>query len=356
MFNITWPPIPSRKVTLALSITAIAAALLACSLPKTTPTAFSQPANTLTPPAAATQPAASMPVATPSPLHIPPTPNLTPSPTPHTNFNVGKLSSVEKNIVYCAVDEVLLFLDIYYPAMANRSWPVVILLHGGGWSSGDKAGGIAQSYAEPLQQAGFLVAAVNYRLSPEFIFPAHLEDAKCAVRYLRAHAADYNLDADHIGVLGFSAGGHLAALLGTTDRSAGFDDTGSYLSRSSRVQAVVDISGPTNLRLFCDPGIVARVFGASSCNDRDTLFPTDPASYISADDPPFLIIHGSRDRAVAIEHSYALKESLDEGGVPATLLVVQNAGHSYTPLSEPMEPSLEQVTQIIIQFFTDTLF
>jgi acetyl esterase/lipase len=224
-------------------------------------------------------------------------------------------------------------------------------VHGGGWSSGDKAQGAGALEIPALQSAGFLVVSVNYRLAPEYVFPAMIEDVKCAVRFLRAHASQYNLDPDRIGVWGGSAGGHLVALLGTTDSSAGFD-FGEYLDQSSRVQAVVDMFGPTDLTVQFEGGIekASRVFG-----DFDAAL-ASPVTYVSADDPPFLMLHGEADKLVPIEQSQILLSALQAAGVPAELVAVANAGHGFRPEEgKTISPSRKEITQMIVGFFVKFL-
>lgn len=284
----------------------------------------------------------------PSPTTSPVLPLTSP---PSQLFDTNKLGTLERNITFCTVDDVVLKMDLYYPTTAARSWPVVVIIHGGSWTTGDKSVGPAIRYAEPLVNANFLVAAVNYRLSPEVVFPAHLEDVKCAIRSLRAHAAEYNLDPDRIGVIGFSAGGHLGALLGTTDLSAGFEGTGGYLEYSSRVQAVVDIAGVNNPRIFCADQVAQEIFGAEDCQDDEKMDAANAHTYISIDDPPFLFIHGDRDLAVALIFTETFKAALDAAGVFTIGFTVHNAGHSFQPLDAPMDPSLDQLSAYVVQFF-----
>ena len=155
-------------------------------------------------------------------------------------FDTAKYGTIDRDVTYCTQDGLAQAMDIYYPP-SGGPWSGLIFVHGGGWAEGDKA---------PLPVnpagAGYLVASINYRMYPAYRFPAMIEDVKCAIRYLRAHAAAYNLDPDRIALIGHSAGGHLAALAGLAGESAGWD-TGPYLEQSSRVQAVVVMSGPTDL-------------------------------------------------------------------------------------------------------------
>ena len=147
-----------------------------------------------------------------------------------------------RNLEYARVGDKKLLLDLYLPEKPQGPLPLVIWIHGGAWLGGDKA----DCPARRLVQRGYAVASVNYRLSNEAIFPAQIKDCKAAVRWLRAHTAEYGLDAGHFGVWGASAGGHLVALLGTSGDTKDFDK-GENLGVSSRVQAVCDWFGPTDL-------------------------------------------------------------------------------------------------------------
>jgi len=140
----------------------------------------------------------------------------------------SKLVSVEYDITYANVSGVALKMDIYYPEVANGPVPAVVYVHGGGWIGGDKADGIGMMIIPALVARGYLVAAVNYRLAPQYRFPAQIEDVKCAIRYLRAKADTYRIDPTRVGAFGSSAGGHLVALLSTSDPSAGLEGRYGY--------------------------------------------------------------------------------------------------------------------------------
>ena len=261
-------------------------------------------------------------------------------------LEAAKLGTVEKDVPYCVMDGVALNMDIYYPTVNNGPFPVAMYVHGGGWRTGDKAVGTGQTDIPALQAAGFLVVSVNYRLAPEYKFPAMIEDVKCAVRSLRAHAGQYNLNPDRIGAWGTSAGGHLVAMLGTTDETAGFE-VGEYLDYSSRVQAVVVMFGPADLTVgLGEAGNRARsIFG-----DFD-LGLASPVTYVSADDPPFLILHGEKDTTVSIRQGEILLKALEQVNVPAELVRVANAGHSFQPEGGPISPTREEITQRVVEFF-----
>ena len=149
---------------------------------------------------------------------------------------------VLRNLPYVANGHERNRLDIYLPEKPTGRLPLVVWIHGGGWEAGSKE----DCPAVPLIAKGYAVASINYRFSQHALFPAQVEDCKAAIRWLRANAAKYHLDPDHIGVWGESAGGHLVAMLGTTGGIKEFDKGGN-LDQSSRVQCVVDFFGPAEM-------------------------------------------------------------------------------------------------------------
>jgi len=270
------------------------------------------------------------------------------SPTP-----INQVSRVEHDVTYCTIDGVGLKMDIYYPATDKRPEPVLVYVHGGGWTKGDKGAGAGSADINELVERGYFVAAINYRLAPQYKFPAQIEDVKCAIRFLRASASRYGIDAEFIGAWGGSAGGHLVSLLGVTDSSAGLEGSGGYASQSSRVQAVVDMFGPTDLTQGfsgANPQILKEVFGATDSKD-EILKRASPVSYVTSDDPPFLIMHGERDTLVPLSQSQELYNVLMEAHVPATLIVVKNAGHGFSPAGGQISPSRAKITNMITDFF-----
>jgi acetyl esterase/lipase len=224
-------------------------------------------------------------------------------------------------------------LDLYLsPADGLR--PLVVYIHGGAWTMGDKGD------APPLEylSQGYALAALNYRLSQHARFPAQIEDCKAAVRWLRAHAGQYGLDPGRIAAGGASAGGHLAALLGTTGHVAELD-VGSHLDTSSRVQAVVDFFGPTDFLqmdthrlpegMIHDPADSpeSRLVGGPIQENPGKVARANPITYLRADAPPFLIVHGDRDPLVPHHQSELLAAALEEAGVPVTFYTVRGGGH-----------------------------
>jgi acetyl esterase/lipase len=224
-------------------------------------------------------------------------------------------------------------LDLYLPRNAARP-PLVILIHGGAFRGGSKS---HENAARWLRE-GYAVAAVDYRLSGDAVFPAQIEDCKAAVRWLRANAGRYGYDPARFGVYGTSAGGHLAAMVGTTGGPSAFD-VGEHPDVSSRVQAVVDNYGPTDFLQMdahrLPEGQVhdapdspeSELIGGAIQEHPDRVRAASPITYISADDPPFLIVHGDRDPLVPHHQSELLVAALEQAGVPATLYTVKGGGH-----------------------------
>jgi len=265
--------------------------------------------------------------------------------------------STINDITYCMTDDGYeLKLNLSFPEVLASPAALIIYVHGGGWVSGDKESGAGKIYISPLLESGFIVAAINYRLAPEYQFPAQILDVKCAVRYLRANAQIFNIDPNHIGALGGSAGGHLVALLGLTDESAGWDN-GLYHEQSSRIQAVVDLFGPTNLaELLSNSQHITekKVFGVKS-NLDPVLQTFSPINYVTSDDPPFLIIHGNDDDLVPISQSQILYDKLIEADIPTEFVVVENASHGFRPTHGDPNPDRKEIITMVVNFFESYL-
>ncbi|MBX9625478.1 MAG: alpha/beta hydrolase [Gemmataceae bacterium] len=240
---------------------------------------------------------------------------------------------VTKNVTYATAGGEDLKLDLAVPA-GQGPHPAVVLFHGGAWRYGSRAdlsrrlpgddGKPAPSVIEAVAARGYVVASVGYRLAPKHKFPAQLDDARAAVRFLRENAAQYRLDPDRVGAGGFSAGAHLALLLGLTDPPAG----------EPRVRAVVSFFGPTDLsRYAATPGIEAAYMvpwlGPAVRTDPAVYRRASPIAHASADDPPVLLVHGTADLIVPILHSEMLLDKLRAAGVTAELLTVKGEGHGW---------------------------
>lgn len=238
---------------------------------------------------------------------------------------------VEKDLVYGKAGTEELRLDLAIPE-GNGPFPAVICIHGGGWRAGQRSD-LARTI-EVFAGRGFVAASVGYRLAPAARFPAQIEDCKAAVRWLRAHADQYHIRTDRIGALGYSAGGHLACLLGTTDKGDGLEGAGGHPEASSRVQAVVSYFGPTDFTVkdwsaFVEDTYLVPFLGGTLATQPDTYRRASPITYVTKDDPPFLFFHGTEDPLVPIRHSRSLATRLQGVGVPATLVAVEGAGHGW---------------------------
>jgi acetyl esterase/lipase len=275
-------------------------------------------------------------MASPQPTSTP-TPGV--SPAPFTRYGETLL-----DVTYCNMGSVAQKMDVYFPEEGGP-WPALVYVHGGAWMHGDKSE--AALFARAMTAQGYLVISLNYRLYPTGQYPAMIEDVKCAIRSLRAHAGEYNLDPNRIGAMGVSAGGHLVSLLGTADDNTEWD-VGEYLDQSTRVQAVVAMAPVTDLtRHFPNADIeLMRQVGFG----EENIVQASPITHITLDDPPFLLIHGDQDELVPVEQSQLMYERLVEAGVPAQLVIVKNARHSMSALSGTATPSLAEINQIISEF------
>lgn len=228
-------------------------------------------------------------------------------------------------------------LDLYLPPGATRA-PVILWLHSGGWYSGGRGNG---GPARALVERGYAVAAVAYRFSGDAVFPAQIEDCQRAIRWLRAHATEHGLDPDRLGAWGYSAGGHLAALLATgADTFAPAPDD-PHRSLPATVRAVCAQAAPTDLVHWDEqalpspavvanaPGsMVARLLGATPAENRAAAVRASPITYVSRTSAPVFLVHGDRDRAVPPRQSEAFHAALRADGVESTLHVVVGGGHA----------------------------
>ncbi len=277
-----------------------------------------------------------------------------------TSPEVAPLAAGEsRTVTYCFGQT----LHITAPAHAEGRAPAVVYLHGGSWIGGDHTSGgfIIDDIGPALLAHGDVVASVNYRLGPEHPWPSQIVDAECAVRYLRAHAAAFDIDPNRIGVWGHSAGGHLASLVGTAGQAGQFEE-GPYLDQPSSVEAVADLAGPANLATLegeGGPDYVRANFESllgplPPDQLKHELVAASPVTYVSGDDPPFLVVHAVDDTIVPIAQSRELVAALQQAHVPVTFVEVQGGGgHS---LEEPGGvPDPAQITGMVVAFFEHTL-
>jgi acetyl esterase/lipase len=210
--------------------------------------------------------------------------------------------------------------------------PAVVWIHGGGWMQGSYND--TQSRHLALAARGYVVASIEHRFSGEAVFPAAIEDCKLAVRFLRAHAKDYNIDADHIGAIGASSGAHLAELLGTSGSIKELEGKGGWPEQSSKVQAVVAYAGMTELMRFGSGSgrdMTTKFLGGPVTDKKALAELASPLTHVSKDSPPFLIIHGEKDTTVPIINAQLLTDALKKAGVEVEMVVVKGGGHNIVP-------------------------
>ena len=239
---------------------------------------------------------------------------------------------VERDIEYAQAGGQSLRLDVYLPKKPAGKLPVVVWIHGGGWNRGSK----------DFCPIGFMAAqnlaivSLDYRLDNVARFPAPLHDCKGAIRWLRANADKYNLDADHIGIFGASAGGHLALLLATTAGNSKLEgDVGGNRNFSSRVQCVCAFYPPTELnRLVANPkfranpnGDVAKLIGGAVAQNVDKALAASPLTYVDKNCAPVFLMHGGADKLVPPDQSQIFYDALLQAGVAAQLEIIPGKGH-----------------------------
>jgi len=256
-------------------------------------------------------------------------------------------------------------LDIYLPEVEKPIYPVVVVIYGSAWFGNSLKGADLKTLGKALLDAGFAVVFPNHRSSRDAIFPAQINDIKAVIRFIRATAANYQIDTSFIGITGSSSGGHLAALAGTsgfvkkyTVGSANADiegNVGPYKTYSSKVDAVVDWFGPTNFLVMdsCGSSMAhnapnspeSSLIGGPIADNRDKVALADPITYVDASDPPFFILHGDKDPLVPFCESEMLNNALQNAKVPGQYVLVANGQHG---------PGLfdEKYFKMMVDFFT----
>ncbi|MEQ1839095.1 MAG: alpha/beta hydrolase [Verrucomicrobiales bacterium] len=265
---------------------------------------------------------------------------------------------MERDLAYVPYGDEAQRLDLYLPELTSeKPLPLIVHIHGGGWMGGSKfpcpfVGMVAR---------GYVVASVEYRFSQKAKFPAQIQDCQAAIRWLRANAGKYRIDPEKVGVVGGSAGGHLSALVGTAGGTGTFPPIGGNEDQSDRVQAVCDIYGPadftTVVKQAAEDKNVKNIFEFNSPKDpyssligvpletEATSRAVSPVTYVSEDDPPILILHGTHDALVPYAQSVQFAEVLKAKGVPVWLQTLPGAGHGGPVFGKPA------VIQLMQNFF-----
>ena len=237
---------------------------------------------------------------------------------PFVNVNPAVPEGVveEKGIEYGRVGDRALELDLFLPKKREKPVPGLICIHGGGWVGGKRDD--YRVYAIRYAEMGYVTATVSYRLSGEAPFPAAVSDAKCAVRWLRANAEKYGVDPEAIGVIGASAGGHLSMMVGYSSDVPELEGDGGHEGVGSRVQAVVNFYGPTDMttEFAREKGVVEKFLGGVTYDEDPRPFEkVSPLHYLTQDDPPTLVFQGTIDSIVPVDQADALDKKLTELGI-----------------------------------------
>jgi acetyl esterase/lipase len=234
------------------------------------------------------------------------------------------------DVTYARAGGIELKLDVMVPE-GKGPHPAVVVIHGGAWRGGNKKD--CRFIMPDLVKRGYVAVSPQYRLCPKETFPAQVQDVKAAVRWVKAHAKEYDLDPDRVGAMGFSAGGHLAMMLGLTAPSDGLDGDGAAAGPDSRVRAVVNFFGPTDLGADDIPDVskplVRDFLGASAQERPDLAAKASPITYVSKDDAPVLTFQGTKDPLVPPTQATRLAEAMTKAGVPGRVELLLGAAHGW---------------------------
>ncbi len=243
-------------------------------------------------------------------------------------------------------------MDLIYPEDSTKDYPCIVWICGGAWLSMDKSAHLA--YLLGLAREGFVAASVQYRTSNEAQFPAQLQDVKAAIRYLRAHAGRYHINAEKIGVMGESAGGYLTCMAALAKDPV--YDVGEYLEYSSEVQAACPWYPPTDFCGFpyesaeqCAASPESLLMGKNVMRNQEEALAACPVSFVTKDAPPFLIIHGEEDHTVPFSQGVLIHDELEKAGCDVTLLAIEGADHADLRFFQ------REIWQEITKFFKEKL-
>jgi acetyl esterase/lipase len=234
-------------------------------------------------------------------------------------------------------------LALFLPKKQDGPFPTVVFVHGGGWQGGTVRHFSRQSMI--LAEAGYACACIEYRLTGEALFPAQIEDVKCAIRFLRAHAQKYNLDKNKIAVAGGSAGGHLALLAAASGGVEALEGSGGWQNESTIVQAGAGFNPAVKIEHKGD-GSVLKLIGVEYSKQPQAYRAAEPETYLDPDDPPVIIMHGTADVIVPYGEAVYYTSKLRSLGMAAELYTDYDVGHAWFNNS----PYMEQTTQALLKF------
>jgi acetyl esterase/lipase len=237
----------------------------------------------------------------------------------------------ERDIVYTKAGATELKLDLATPGQGEGPFPAVLVIHGGAWRGGNKGdvGGVMREFAA----RGYVAVSPQYRFCPKEVFPAQVHDVKAAVRWMKAHSKERRIDPEHIGAIGFSAGGHLALMLGVTGPADGLEGDVSAGAADTHIRAVVNYFGPTDLGARDIPDVskplVRDFLGATPTDRPDLAAKASPRTYITQDDGPILTFQGTKDPLVPHTQAIELAEAMTAAGIPGRVELMVGAGHGW---------------------------
>jgi len=270
--------------------------------------------------------------------------------------------TIRQDVAYLAPDRDEK-LDLYLPAHRDKSArsPAVLIIHGGGWIGGDKAAGREFNIGTTLALHGYVAASVNYWMHIKDRWPTNLNDCKNAIRFLRAHADELQIDPDRIGVIGGSAGGHLALMVAYTSDVVALEPNEPYAGVSDRVRCVVDMYGITDLltRRKTDeqgnpigaPIQTSALLAGKAGDDRATWELASPVYHINATTPPTLILQGRADTTVDRDQSIELAEKLKAAHVEHELILLDGIGHTFDLQTWKRKPLPRDLRPVVLDFF-----
>lgn len=235
--------------------------------------------------------------------------------------------------------------DLYFPMELTKGsrLPAVVIIHGGGWSGGQRDATREINIGSTLARNGYIGMSIDYQLSynKRAVWPTNLWDCKTAVRWLRVNAERLHVDPERIGVIGGSAGGHLAAMLTLTRSEDGLDPTAPYGGISCAVKCGIDLYGPADLSTYHDVGML----GATLAEAPDLYRRASPVYYVRSNSPPILILHGTADTTVSVKQSEAFAARLEEAGAPHDLILIPDAPHTFD-----LQPKQRDLRSVVLGF------
>ncbi len=249
----------------------------------------------------------------------------------------------EQDVVYAKAGALDLKLDVSRPAAKEGLFPAVVVIHGGAWRQGNKAD--VRAIAGEFTKRGYVAVAPQYRFCPKDVFPAQVHDVKAAVRWIKSNAKKYRIDPERIGAIGFSAGGHLALMLGLTSPSDGLEGDVSAGAPDSRIKAVVNYFGPSDLAAKDIPDIckpwVKDFLGGSPEEKPEAAAKASPLTFVSKDDAPVLTFQGTKDPLVPFNQAIKLAEAMTSAQVPGRVELLIGAQHGWggTELEQTVDES-----------------